>query len=114
MEKNTQVTELGGDMKGVEIRLGPDLDGVEIAQADQVTERLPGVVLGSDKEGRLASIGLERREGGNGGVAVVAVIGVFGLDGALERFEVAGTDGGEERLVGNEPEVLRVHVVRVK
>lgn len=85
---NTQVTKLGGDMKGVQIGLRPDLNSVQIAKAEQVTEHLSQIVLCGYEEGRLTRIGLERHESRDGG-RVMMIIGVFVLNDELQRFEVA-------------------------
>lgn len=89
-------------MEGVEVEAGADGGGLEVVERDEEADDLLGAGLRRDVQRRLPGVRLrggERLGGGPGRPGVGQEAG----DGGGVR----GSDGGEERLVGERREIHR-------
>ena len=97
----TSVPLLGGYVEGVEVEAGAERGGLEVVEREEEADDLEGAGLRRDVERGLPAVCLRggERRGGAGRLGV----GQQAADGAGVR----GSDGREERLVGERREIHR-------
>lgn len=102
---------LSGNMKGVHIKIGPDLRNLHITELEQVTKHLLQIVLCGHVQPSLACVVLHRHQIRHRGRPIRRRLVVLGelIHQLSHRLEVAGSNGREERLVGQETQRLGVH-----
>lgn len=97
---------LGGDVEGVEVEAGADGGGLEVVERDEEADDLLGAGLRRDVQRRLPGVRLRGGERlGGGRLPGVRLPGVGQEAG--DGGGVRGSDGGEERLVGERREIHR-------
>ena len=103
---NTQMVFLSSNMKSVHVNLGPDLSHLNITELKQVPKHLLQIILCGHIQRRLSCVVLHRHQISHRGP--LAIVGEL-LHQLRHGVDVAGSDGGEEGLVGQEPHRLEVH-----
>ena len=92
---------LSGDVEGIHAGLGPNHNSLEITELEQESEDLMEVIIGGDVESRFVGVVLHGHQSQDRSSIRWLLFCQF-VDDLLQRFQVAGSDGGEQRLIGDE------------